>query len=644
MPKYEVETPAGKFEVESESELTNEQVLAEVQAQAGATAEPESGLPEVPTAESERAAARKRDFPTDFGDIDPTGLLNFFSRIGRKTTEAGEAAAEIPSAAAGIVTGGKRGRIGEALRLLEGIFSPLKVVASPLTAGVEQAVEPVVGQETAETVGSISELPATLGLGMAAQAGKLSPLGQRLASAFGVGRARAAEEAVKHDPHLRFILQREAEKPLGELEAAARSPASTMEQLAKMTKSGPIADSALNMKQAERDVWLEAAKADRIVSEAPPPATFEGTGGVVFEVPQGNTFGFFRTLCTPATQATALGDAAAAPANEMLLASSKIQRAVSARHQRNANALLQLPAEDVAAAVKWRESDRPLAEVLANAKISEHTKSALKYLNDKYDIDLKIAIPRLREEWKAQVESQIRKAEQATTEETGRLREPASELAIAEKVGERLKQLVSDNWGIREYFTHTWPGEFLIKDADGVVYGSAQSRLGAKFKQYELVQADSSLKGKLHAEKKSFFDGAMLRQYKDRVRQTVRSIDEGMEISKEEMARAEAGDFSIIIKKKFMPEFEKRGRATGYSNDLLAVLNLYDTHFERWAQLSDFKKRVGPQILELGQKHGQTNLAKILEENVDLLWGYRSPLAQEIDSTLAATPGLRHIV
>src|SRR3990167_11439367 len=133
MPKYAVETPEGKFEVESESELTDEQVLAEVQAQAGPAADPEPGPAIEPS-----APARDPNFPTDFGDIDPTGMLNFLSRIGRKTSEAAKAASEIPRSALGVVTGGKRGegRLGEALRLLRGVFSPLEVLATPVTAAV----------------------------------------------------------------------------------------------------------------------------------------------------------------------------------------------------------------------------------------------------------------------------------------------------------------------------------------------------------------------------------------------------------------------------------------------------------------------------------------------------------------------------
>src|SRR3990167_440746 len=628
MPKYEVETPEGKFEVESESELTNEQVIAEVQAQ-------------------ERVAARKRDFPTDFGDIDPTGMLNFLSRIGRRTSEAAKAASEIPRSALGVVTGGKRGegRLGEALRLLRGVFSPLEVLATPVTAAVEQATEPAVGAEAAETLGYVSEIPATLGLGLASKAGRLGQLGQDVARVLGVGRPNTLAEKLRHDPQLRFAIESEAPTAMTNLEAAARRPdvttAELLEIAAGKSRGGPLAEAGLKQKQAAVDVWQELAKGDRILGESPPPAIFEGAGNIVFETPSANSLGFFRTLGTPATQAAAIGDAAARPAFEMQLASSRISSAVATRHDRNMKALLDISPKEVAKGVEqWDGLKRPIDEILGDSNLKSGVKRAAKYMQEKWDIDLKIAIPRLRESIRDRVEQQVMKAAKTVEKVT---EAPMSKIEIATRVEEVLKVRIPDDWGIRNYFTHTWPGEQLIKDARGTLYGSEDNVLGAKLKIFELVKEDPSLKGKLHVEKKSFFDASMLRQYKDRVRATINSIDEGMDISKAEVAAAEEGKLGPAAGQKFMPEFQKRGKSTGYSNDLLAVMNLYDSHFERWMQLTDLAKKVKPQISALAAK-GQTSLATMLEENLKLLWGYRNPLIQELDNTIAATPLLRNIL
>lgn len=645
MPTYDVDTPFGNFEVESDRELTNEEVIAAVQEQAG-TVIPSVNIPESGQAPVPQTAARPIDpnFPTDFSD--PTGILNLLSRMGRRTAEAGQAASEIPESALGVITGGKRGRLAAALRLLEGGFSPLSVVASPITAAVEQATEPSVGPETAATLGSVSELPATLALGGLAGAGKLGKLGQDLARVFGVGRPRTLAEAAKHDPQLRFVLhQPEAKVPVTELEAAARRPDITTAELLEIAagkrKGGPLAELSLKQKELAVEEWQEMAKLNNLTGNAPPAATFEGAGSVVFETPKADSLGFFRTLGTPASQAAGIGDSAAAPAFEMQLASARIGSATSTRHSRNITGLAGLSPEDITEGVRqWDGLKRPLADVLSDSKVPAGAKRAAQYMSQKWDIDLKIAIPRLRESIRSRIEKQIKRSVETPE---GELPLGLSQAELASRVDEALKVRIPDNWGVRNYFTHTWPGEFLIKDARGIVYGSEGSKIAAKLKIHELVTEDATLIGELIAEKKSFFDSALLRQYKDRVRAVVNSIDEGMGISKAEIAEAEQGKLAGPAAQKFMPEFHRRGKSSGYSKDLLAVMNLYDNHFERWMQLTDLAAKVEPQITALAAR-GQGSLATMLKENLKLLWGYRSPLIQELDNTIAATPLLRNIL
>ena len=638
MPRYEVDTPSGKFEVESDRELTDEEVISAVtQEQAGPAIIPESGQA---VAQAEPAS----------GGSDPLGLAGYFSRIKRRTLEAGEAASDIPESALGVVTGGKRGRLAEAFRLLEGMVSPITVGMTPLSSAVEQAVEPAIGPEAARTVGSISEIPATLGIGMAAGAGKLGSKGQAIARILGVGRPKTLAEAVKHDPQLRFVLQQPETKAgaeaVTELEAAARRPdistGELIEIVAGKSRGGPLAEASLKQKELAATDWQELAKVNRIIGDPPPPATFEGAGSVVFETPNADSLGFFRTLGTPATQAASIGDAAAAPAMEMQLTSARIGSAVSARHNRNITELAGISPDDISSGLyQWDRLKRPLVEILEDPKLQPGAKKAAQYMSQKWDIDLKIAIPRLRESLRSRIERQIKADAEKPIEGA-----PTTELSAAElssRVDEALRNRIPDDWGVRNYFTHTWPGEFIISDSKGLVYGSEDSKLAAKFKIWELVSEDPSLKGKLAVGKKSFFDSATLRQYKDRVRSTINSIDEGMSVSKDELSAAEEGKFGGIPGQKFMSEFQRRGKSSGYSNDLLAVMNLYDHHFERWMQLTDLAKKVKPQIEALAAR-GQTSLATMLEENLKLLWGYRSPLIQELDNTISATPLLRNIL
>ena len=165
MPTYRVKTPSGNFKVESEGELSDDeimQLLPQDQAPAAAPA-PESGG-------------------------------GYLERVGRRVGEAGEAALGIPSAVVDTLTGGSKGRLEAALRLLRGVGAPVETMLSPGSAAVEYAATPYMSEEAARTVGSVAELPFTLGVGLLAKAGKLGQYGQQFAKVLGVGATDAVTQ------------------------------------------------------------------------------------------------------------------------------------------------------------------------------------------------------------------------------------------------------------------------------------------------------------------------------------------------------------------------------------------------------------------------------------------------------------------
>jgi len=171
MPTYRVKTPSGNFKVESEGELSDDEIMQLLpQDQAPAPA-PESGG-------------------------------GYLERVGRRVGEAGEAAAGIPSAALDTLTGGSKGRLEAGLRLLRGIGSPIEILTSPVEGAVEYAATPYMSEDAARTAGSVSALPFTLGVGLLAKAGKLGQYGQQFAKVLGVGATDAVTQ-FKRDPQLR---------------------------------------------------------------------------------------------------------------------------------------------------------------------------------------------------------------------------------------------------------------------------------------------------------------------------------------------------------------------------------------------------------------------------------------------------------
>ena len=204
MAKYRVETANGNFLVESETELSDEQVNQLVSQQQPAP------LPE----------------PTH-----PEAGAGYLQRVGRRVGEAGEAAVGIPGAALDTFTGGEKGRLEAALRLLRGVGSPIEILTSPVEAAVEYAATPYASEEASRTLGSVSSLPFTLGVGLLAKAGKLGRYGQQFAKVLGVGATDAVEQ-FKRDPQLRYAaMQPEVAPDAPILEQLVRT-AATPEELA----------------------------------------------------------------------------------------------------------------------------------------------------------------------------------------------------------------------------------------------------------------------------------------------------------------------------------------------------------------------------------------------------------------------------
>ena len=595
-------------------------------------------------------------------------------------------------------------------RVLQGGASLYSTLLAPLEA-VGEATASSLGASKgyAKLSGDITGMVGTLGLGLMAKAGVLGPYMLQLAKVLGVGRSgQTIQEAMKHDPQLRFVVSRELEKSRAIQESAgilkpaaeagpeaaqviATSPKtipkaleelargeSTIEELALAAKSPELAGEMLKRKQLAVQQFDEAARSGGLVGEPPPEARFEAVKGVEFQHPTSTSFlpdwmrldfvrraiadqlpegviaelirprplgslpdfGGLGTLGTPGTVAAKLSAEGAGAAYEMSLAQMKINQGIEARALRATKAITGVSDQDVRAAVLAKAAEIPSDTVAQSKSFGDAAKGVFKWITDKYEIDRQIIIPRLKEDTRNRLMKQIEKELKVSSKAWG---EEVDQTLLKTRVAEKLDSLGMDKWGIKEYLTRIWPGNVRILDDKNVLHGSADYRLAAQMTIRDIVQENPELAGKLHTSTTGYFDADLLRTFRGRVSRQYENITKGMELSPEEIAAAEKGDYGLVGKTKFNPFLlERQGKASGYSKDFLTIMNTYDRVTERWMNLTDLSNKVAPVIKEIGVK--QPNLAWMLQSTLKQAWGFKAPLSGLFDSSMAKVPILRDIL
>ena len=628
MPSYNVETPFGNFTLDSDRELSNEEIVRNLQ-QSGLMQPQEAERPEI----GQTPAPPTPPAPTDY-----------IGRTTRRLSEAGEALIDVPGAAGRLVVGSEKGRLAEALRLLQGMGA----IISPATAPVEAAVEhAAVGlgasEETGRIAGDVGGVVGALGVGLLAKAGKLGNLGLQLARILGVG-------APGKDPHLDYIRSREPgpAKGVSELEELARTD-TPIDVLARKAKSGPIAEASVQAKATAHDQWTDFMDRTGLpISEPPPLAEFK-TPNISFQQP-GTSWAkavgrFLGAIGTPATRAGAIHPRAGALMYDMQLVEAKIGQAITARQTRNLQSLGTLTDDELKMLAQLRE--KPLAPEKA-ALLPQKVRQGLEYLENKFEVDRKIIQSRLREIWRPRVERQIEEEFYSQSANYGKQIRESGDLTppnIKALVEERVNKLVPNDWGIDKYLPHIWPGEYKILDKSGRLLGSANTRLEAKFLINDLAEKSGLEASDFTVKASSYMDLQTLKAYRGRVKQVADDLAEAGPLTTKEIDAAIKGDYGSTREFKFFGSLLERekGKAKGYSTDVHEVLGMYDRGLERWMQLSDYAQRSKPVMEELAKKGYGYAVDWHIRPSLDALWGARAPLGQYFDDAIAATPGLSRV-
>jgi hypothetical protein len=606
MPTYDVKTPTGNFEVVSDRELSEAEIMQHIQSQ-----------PPAPAAHPEAGS-------------------NYFERVGRRVGEAGEAAAGIPSAALDTLTGGSKGRLEAGLRLLRGIGSPVEILTSPVEGAVEYAATPYMSEDAARTAGSVAALPFTLGVGLLAKAGKLGQYGQQFAKVLGVGATDAVTQ-FKRDPQLRYASQLPADAPAEPiLEQLVRTSA-TAEELAMAVKSPTTAEAILNKYRAHGDLWLEQLKETGVAPGAIPASPVLDHKQIMsFEVTRPNDLGLIGTLGTPTTQAAKIHPKGAQVAFEFAEAEMRIKRSLDSRELRNQHALNAVGDKAISDAVKLRNV-KNLDEILDAPNINPDVKGVAKFLQDKFDADRGILIPRLRSQEGDRIRAGIERAEAAKPQDK---RLTATEIDKA--VQARVEKLIPGNTSIDDLLLRVFPTYYRIMDKAGNFLESANNKSEAIAKIKDLADAGGLKASDFTTSHRAVFDAGTLRTFQGRVSRAFESLAKNQGLSPADVEAAIRGDYSLHAPSKFFNQFLGAGHK-GMTRDVMNTLNFYDRTLERWIHINDVERQAKPVLRELSER-GYRRLTDMLYGSLNALKGQRAPVGEYIDNTLAGIPVVNKLV
>ena len=670
MPSYDIDIPGqGSYTVDSERELTDQEVYDSIMGQQGTAPQAETPQPE--------RGFFERSLGADY-DPNKNFISNYANITGRRVGSAVDALVDLPSSLSSIVTGdlpevappegldpisrliaGFTGqpRIQAALRSVQGVASPISALLAPVEAAVEEPVSAFAGNDWGKLAGDVGGLAATAGLGLLSKAGKLGPTAEALAKVFGVGREREFQDMIRHDPQMAYIAERpydiatEDIAASSRLERAARGEASLGEltgmveelkkqegkstaQLAAELNRPVMAEMELNKLAAENKQWLEYAKENDIpFTKLPDDPTVE-VGKILFTPETAKDIGVVQMLGTPATRAAAISRRLGQVGFEMQLTDTNIGKATEARVARNKSIWEGMSDDQVRRGViAWHTHPDTFMD-LPERLLDQTTKNWLQQILNKVEIDRQIVVPRQRDMARARISASV-------DEQFGNL----SDVVKEAEVNRRLEKAFPANVPLEDHLLQIFGGKFEIKDAKGTTLDFANNRLDALMKIWDIARSGVSADD-IKVDTKLLLKGDLLRTLKqNRISQTWKNLANSMDLTPEEIKAAAKGQFAIQkLAKGFslFDSFRGSGSSKGFAQDLLDTFNAFDGQIEKWLQIRQLHERVDPVLKELQPRYPQ--LVQMLRDNLNLMWGSKNPLSQPLDNTIASVPLLRDIV
>lgn len=290
---------------------------------------------------------------------------------------------------------------------------------------------------------------------------------------------------------------------------------------------------------------------------------------------------------------------------------------------------------------------KPLEDILARTDISDQAKEAAKILRKRFDSDRAFYIHHTREKWRASVTREITSEYREANDLQGKRLNAEQRAEIADMVEDRLKELVPDSWGIRDYLPHIFPGNFRIFRLSGEKRENKEfvSSVKVKIDAMRTIAEDFAKQRKngnvdvdYYVDTRLFMDPDVVRISRPRQMVLAKELSEAAGLSQKEIKEAMRGKIGAReAKQKHFFAMKHRQGFSGYSKDLEFILDTYNRGWTRWRHLTQLNEQIQPLIRQV-YAEGRPNAAKYLEWNFEQLWGYQTWSSRSFDAFLAKLP------
>lgn len=286
-------------------------------------------------------------------------------------------------------------------------------------------------------------------------------------------------------------------------------------------------------------------------------------------------------------------------------------------------------------------------EIAARTDLHPNTKKAVVNTKTWLDEQRKRVIEDKREDIRSIVEKEVEQQYREASGLKGKKLTEVERATMKDQIETELKNRVPDDWGIEDYLSHIFPGQFLVRmetPAGKMTIGSATTKAEAM----RVVAKDYSAREGVRptdyfVERKTFLPPSELRVSTGRKWRLIQDIAEKSDVSKAEIVEMLTGEISTKRgRQKWNPFLIERKGAEGYSTDLPFILETYNASMARWRHISKMNREVQPLIEEL-RANNKPDLANYVENTLMHTWGQRSPASIAFDNSLEKIPILKNM-
>lgn len=292
---------------------------------------------------------------------------------------------------------------------------------------------------------------------------------------------------------------------------------------------------------------------------------------------------------------------------------------------------------------------RPIEEIESRTDITPATKEAARELREffKQDRDERNRI--IRGWYAGPIRRIVEQTYRAEHDLRGRRFSQRHRMEIDDLVRQQLDEIAGENWGIRDYLPHIFPGEFKIFRIDEAGekewVTSARTKIEAltKIAQDYADVREAGLQGVMdyRVEKRLFVDPDVVRVTGSRRGQMIDEISEAAEVDKADVRNAMNGKIGLKeTKQKRFGSWMKREGYSGYSEDVEFILRHYNAGFTRWKYLSQLIRDVQP-LVQKTRNEGRGRAADYLDQIFQQLWGYQSESSRAFDAFVQKLPWIQ---